>query len=303
MPINILPSADYYSSPDLYGNYQYVTLEDIINNFMMSGDDDDYTSNVDRYKVLFQARRAFRELYFDVMREIKGIQLELSPQLQVVLPPNFVNYVRISWVDENGNLRVMAENPHMDISREYLQGNNYEILFDDDGCPLEATNPDDLDVDPETGQPINLPEDNTMSECQWRYQFHNSYNFQPNRNFANEYPNGYYRIDKNQGLIHFGSDAFSKHIVLEYVSDGLYTGCEGSPEQDLKIHKFAETACYDFIYWKLIERRRNVPANEKMRARKEWFNSRRITKRRMNTMRASELRQVFKGSHRWIKGV
>lgn len=301
MPINILPSADYYSNPDLHGNYQYITLEDIINNFMMSGDDDDYTSTVDRYKVLFQARRAFRELYFNAMREIRGIQLELSPQLTVTLPPDFVNYVRISWVDDNGLLRPMAENSNMDISAVYLQDNNYEILFDDEGCPLQSYN-EGLDLNPETGEAA-VPDRSTISECAWRYQFCNTYNFQPNKNFANIYGNGQYRIDKNRGLIHFGSDAFGKHIVLEYISDGLYTGCEGSPEADLKIHKFAETACYDFIYWKLIERRRNVPANEKARARKEWFNSRRLVKRQMNTIRASELRQVFKGSNKWIKGV
>ena len=292
MPLNIIPSADYYENEDLHGNYQYVTLEDIINNFIMSGDDDDYTSHVDRYKVLFQARKAFRELYFDVMQEIKGIQLELSPQLNVVLPPNFVNYVRISWVDDNGFLHTMAENNSMDISREYLQDNNYEILFDLNGCPLVASN-GALDLDPITGDVVNGSEENCM------FKFNGG--FTPNKNLANSYPNGYYRVDKNNGLIHFGSDAFGKHIVLEYITDGLYTGCEGSSEQDLKIHKFAETAVYDWIYWKLIERRRNVPANEKQRARKEWFNARRITKRRMNTIRASELRQVFKGSSKWIK--
>lgn len=299
MPLTILPSADYYENPELHGNYQYVTLEDIVNNFIMSGDEDDYTSNVDPHKVMFQSRRAFRELYFDVMQEIKAIKLELSPQLNVVLPPNFVNYVRISWVDEEGNLHAMAENKNMDISREYLQDNNYELLFDDEGCVLEGFN-EGLDLNPETGEPI-VPEPNTISSGAYHFQFCANGHFQPNKNFTNSYPNGFYRIDKNNGLIHFGSDAFGKEIVLEYISDGLYTGCEG--REDLRIHKFAETAVYDWVYWKLVERRRNVPANEKQRARKEWFNSRRLTKRRVRTIRASELRQTFKGSNAWIKGV
>jgi len=299
MPINILPSADYYSNPELYGNYQYITLEDMVNNFIMSGSEDDFTSGTPRHKVLFQTRKAFGELYSNAMREIKGIQLELSPQLNVALPPDFVNYVRISWVDAEGNLRTMAENNKMDISRVYLQGNNYEILFDDEGCPLESFN-EGLDLNPETGEAA-IQDTNTHSKCAWGYRF--TGNFNPNKNFSNEYANGFYRIDKNNGLIHFGSDAFGKHIVLEYISDGLYTGCEGRPEEELRIHKFAETAVYDWVYWKLIERRRNVPANEKQRARFEWFNSRRLVKRKMNTIRASELRQTFKGSNKWIKGV
>ena len=56
---------------------------------MMSRDSDDYTSNVPRYKVLYQAKRALRELYFDVARDIKAIELDLSPTLNVVLPPDF----------------------------------------------------------------------------------------------------------------------------------------------------------------------------------------------------------------------
>lgn len=299
MPLTVLPSADYYENPDLHGNYQYVTLEDMVNNFVMSSDEDDYTANVDKYKVLFQTRRAFRELYFDAMREIKAIELELSPQLNVVLPPDFVNYVRISWVDDNGQLHPMAVDDKMSIARQYLQANNYEILFDDEGCPLESFN-EGLDLDPVTGEAI-VPEPNTISSGAYHFQFCANGHFQPNKNFANEFPNGKYRIDTNNGLIHFGSDAFGKHIVLEYISDGLYTGCEG--REDLRIHKFAETAVYDWVYWKLIERRRNVPANEKARARKEWFNSRRLTKRRLRTIRADELRQVFKGSTRWIKGI
>tara|TARA_R110000851_G_scaffold185529_2_gene334820 strand:+ start:2134 stop:3018 length:885 start_codon:yes stop_codon:yes gene_type:complete len=294
MPINILPSADYYSNEDLHGNYQYVTLEDMVNNFMMSGDEDDYTSHVDRYKVLFQTRRAFRELYFDIMREIKAIELELSPTLNVVLPPDFVNYVRISWVDETGQLHPMAIDESLSIAKVYLQDNNYEILFDDNGCVLQSSN-GGLDLNPETGE-ASVQSANKYGICR------NSA-FQPNKNFANDYPNGKYNIDKNNGLIQFGSEVFGKHIVLEYISDGLYTGCEGMPEEELRIHKFAETAVYDWVYWKLVERRRNVPANEKGRARKEWFNSRRITGRRIKTIRASELRQTFKGSNKWIKGV
>src|SRR5690606_22292987 len=100
-------------------------------------------------------------------------------------------------------------------------------------------------------------------------------------------------------VIQFGSEVFGKHIVLEYISDGIYTGCEGRPEVDIRIHKFAETAIMDFIYYELIKNRRNVPANEKARARKEFFNSRRIAKRRINTINYSELIQMFKGQSKW----
>lgn len=294
MPTTINTTEDYYEDESLHGSYQYITLEDIVNNYIMSGQDDDFTSGVPKYKVLFQARRAFRELYFDAMQEIKGIALELSPTLTVTLPQDFVNYVRISWLGDDGLLRPMAANTSMNIAAEYLQDSSFNILFDDEGCALVATT-EGLPTDPETGEAII----NTVGQS---YQF-SSDSFNPNKNLANNYANGSYRIDKNNGLIRFGSEVYGKIVVLEYISDGLYTGCEGRGESELRIHKFAEDSVYNWIYWKLIERRRNVPANAKVIARKEWFNSRRICVRRLKSIRAAELRQVFKGSNRWIKGV
>lgn len=295
MPTPINTSADYYGDSTLFGNYQYVTLEDIVNNYIMSSQDDDFTANANRRVVLYQARRAFKELYFDAVQEIKGVALELSNTLTVTLPPDFVNYVRISWLGDDGLLRPMATNNNMSIAKDYLQDNDYGILFDSDGCPLVGTD-EGISLDLLTGEPI-VPT-STVSEQNFNTAI---IQFNPNKNFANVYANGGYIIDKNQGLIKFGSEAFGSTVVLEYISDGLYTGCEGRAEADLRIHKFAEDAVYNWIYWKLIERRRNVPANAKQLARKEWFNSRRLCKRRMQTIRPAELRKVFKGANRWIK--
>lgn len=284
-----MSQESYYSDESQWGSYQYITLEEIINNYMMSLDNDDYTSTVPRFRVRYQARRALRELYYDVLREIKGIRLTLSENLIVTLPPDYVNYVRISWVDDNGFLHPMAaDETGIDIAREYLQDNDGAILFDEDGCPLEAN---------ESTQPLQSSE--TDSDGNTYYQVCPT--FQPNRNLSKTFPNGRYRIDKDRGVIEFGSDAFSKDIVLEYISDGLYTGCENSSDSSVRVHKFAESAMLDFIYYQLIKNRRNVRDAEKFRARKEYYNSRRVAKRRINTLRRSEMIQAMRGSSKWIK--
>lgn len=302
-----IESADYYADEELHGNYQYVTLESIINDYAMSRDEDDYTSLVPRYKILYQARRAFRELYFDVTQEIRAIELDLSHTLTVTLPPDFVNYVRVSWVHTNQStgekqLIPMAMDNKISIAEVYLQDHNYDILFDSNGCVLQSDN-NGLPLNPDTGEPYLTDdiEDRDLRECSTVSSYTFCDKFEPNKNMANVFANGKYRMNKNEGTISFGSDAFGKSIVLEYISDGLYTGCEGRPEEDLRIHKFAEDAVLDFIFYRLIKNRRNVPAVEKQRARKEYFNSRRITKRRMNTLRKAELLQSFKGANKWNK--
>lgn len=291
-----MPDIDYYQGdPANFGNYQYISLEDIVNNFIMSQVDGSPVSNVPRYKVLYQARRAFRELYFDVTKEIKAIELEVSPTLTVTVPPDFVNYVRISWVGEKGELYPMAENRSMNIADEYLQDNNYELLFDDNGCVLKGDG--NHQIDNLNDEPISQE----TEEGDWsRYSISN---FAPNKNHAYQYPNGQFKLDKANGVIRFGSEIFGRAIVLEYISDGLWTGCEGLPESDLRIHKFCESAVINFIYWQLIAMNMNIPDYEKRRAEKSWWNMRRIAKRRMSTLRYDNLLQIFKGSNKWIKGV
>lgn len=284
-------SEQYYNSPEEWGSYSYITLKEIINNFIMSRDPDDYMSNTPRFKILYHAMRGLREFYFDILREIRAIELELSPNLTVTLPPDFVNYVRISWVDEQGQLHPMAQDNRMSIAQEYLQDNNYNLLFDSDGCVLQGNS--ELPMDDNT---FEAGVDNGTVQS---FTFCNM--FQPNRDLSRVFVNGRYKINKSSGVIEFGSDAMGRTIVLEYISDGLFTGCEGQPEDEIRIHKFAEGAILDFIFYELIKNRRNVPQNEKHRARKEYYNSRKNAKQRINTLRKDELLQVFKGSSRWIK--
>jgi len=234
--------------------------------------------------------KGLREFYYDVLQEVSGIALDLSPTLQVTLPPDYVNYVRISWLDKSGKLHPMAVDNKMSIAKDYLQDSNYGLLFDDEGCVLIGSQVFD------EANPQVLPEN---TACTDSFLFNEG--FQPNTNMSNVYKNGKYVIDKNRGIIQFGSDVKGRTIVLEYISDGLFTGCEGRPEEERRINKFAETALLDYIYYELIKQNRNVPANEKMRARKEYYNSLRKAKRRINTLRFSELLQTFKGANRWIK--
>ena len=286
----------YEGNPDQWGNYQYATLSDIVESFIMSQVDGSYVLNVPRHQVLFQARRAFRELYFDTTKEIKAIELDLNPALTVTLPPDFVNYVRVSWVGQNGELYPMAENRDMNIADEYLQDNEYNLLFDNDGCVLQGDS--NWQMEQVNDNPINQE-----TEGQDWYSRYTLNNYAPNKNHSNQYPNGQFKLNRRTGTLRFSSEVASNRIVIEYISDGLWTGCEGLPESNLRIHKFCETAVRNFIYNELIQMRSDVPDYEKRRADKRWWNYRRLAKRRMSTLRYDNLLQIFKGSNKMIKGV
>ena len=59
-----------------WGSYQYVSLQDIITNFMlMYSGNHALVNNMSRYKVLFHAKRGIQELNYDAFKEIKSLQL------------------------------------------------------------------------------------------------------------------------------------------------------------------------------------------------------------------------------------
>ena len=55
-----------------WGSYQYISLENIVNNFMlMFQGNNEIINNTERYQILFHAKRGIQELNYDAMKEIK----------------------------------------------------------------------------------------------------------------------------------------------------------------------------------------------------------------------------------------
>ena len=66
-----------------WGSYQYVSLEDIVNNFMlMYTGNHSLVNNEERYKVLFHAKRAIQELNYDAFKEIKILERSVCDTLR-----------------------------------------------------------------------------------------------------------------------------------------------------------------------------------------------------------------------------
>lgn len=275
-------NPDYYDNEELWGGYQFLTLDKIVNDFIYSLDDDDYISNVKRDKVVFHSKRAIRELFTGAMRQIRAVQLTIGDKLTIQVPQDYINYVRISWVDEEGLLHPLALNNNISMAKRYLQDHKANILLDSDG--------------------YELFDDNLVRGSGTYTKYTVCCNpFQPNRDYSENYSNGSYNVDTSAGVIRFSSDVESKEIVLEYISDGLFMETDRQSEKDIKIHKFADTTIRSYVYYELIKFKRNVPAYAIKSARDEYFNDLRLLKRKINTIRMSELLQAFKSANKWIK--
>ena len=93
---------DYYQGNN-YGDYQFTSLDDIINQFMVVYvGEEKVISKANKVDVAFHAQRALQELSFDTFKSIKSQEIVLPPSLTMILPHDYVNYTDISWSDASG---------------------------------------------------------------------------------------------------------------------------------------------------------------------------------------------------------
>ena len=278
----------YLGDNSLWGDYQYKPLKELINTYLASQGEDDYSYTEQRTRIVAIARRGVAELSSTAARTVKAREIVLNSSLQVAMPQDYINYVRISTVDEKGFLRPVTVNPYVVSVDAYLQDNNLNILFDSDGFILtDETKPSTV------GLPTIKEDVSDVREYSFRA---GEYAFNPNVDRSLQNYTSVVVEDKANGRFMFDSSMEEKSIVLEYISDGLYQ--EGG-DGEIRIHKFAEEALYRYITYILIKDRRHVPANEKARAKRDYYVMKKNVKKRMNSMRKSDLEKAFRGYTVW----
>ena len=94
--------GSYYSGNN-FGGYQFISLHDIIDNFMATYiGEGKILEKTNRSDVSFHAHRAVQELSFDTFKSCKAQEITVPASLQMILPQDYVNYTKISWVDSAG---------------------------------------------------------------------------------------------------------------------------------------------------------------------------------------------------------
>ena len=131
-----------YYSENNYGGYQFVTLKDIIEQFMfVYTGEDKIISKASRTDVAFHAQRALAELSFDTFKSCKSQEITVPSTLQMILPQDYVNYTKISWVDGSGiKHRLYPTLCNTSNPKRYQTDSNDEFLFDADGHKIPSGN-------------------------------------------------------------------------------------------------------------------------------------------------------------------
>lgn len=296
-----LTNEQYYEGPDgiwnsldeNYGDYQFVSLKDIVNNFIIAYvGEDKIISKIKRTDVAFHAQRAIQELNFDTLPSFKAQEIEVGPQLYMVLPQDYVNYVKVSWTDNSGVEHIIYPARNTSDPMPILQDNNYEYTFDNDGEILYAQESETWKKFKNSTRGAEDP----MSEAAaadkiYEQNLGRRYGIDPQ--YAQS--NGVFYIDQVRGLIRFSSNIVNKIVTLKYISDGLGT------DNEMQVHKFAEEAMYKYIAHAILATRANTPEYMIARFKREAATAKRNAKLRLSNIKLEELTQVMRGKSKQIK--
>lgn len=269
----------------------YVPLSQVINDFKITTDADDFTSNASDAAIRNHALRGIRELGFDVVSRIKSLKLSVDKSNNtVLLPDDYVDLLKLGVVDANGILRVFGENKNINYSRKMVTPSS---TGDSEEGPLNIDS--NLIGNRSDDKSATNPDGGTSNDFQ-HYIFENYlFNGSIGRMYGvgGGHREGEYRINLDQNRIEIDTSEDFSEIVLEYVADEARS-------TNPVIHVYAEEALRSYIYYKLCERKANVPAGEKSRARAEYYNERRKASRRLSNFSKEEAMRITRKNFRLI---
>jgi len=285
-----------------YGGYEYITLNDIINNFLVA-----YVGagkliqDVKRTDVMFHAKRGLQEFSYDTLKSIKAAELTIPPSLSLPLPQDYVNYVKVSWID---NLGVK----HQILPTQLTSSPSTAPLQDGSGLPIQSNQEENLEGTSQTEVRWAVADTKRINNIASLEDYNNGldgdgYWFN-NGNFygraygldpVNSNINGTFTLNNREGKISFSSDLVGALIIFEYLSDGL------AYEADTKVPKMAEEAMYLHLVHSIIATRANQPEYIINRFKREKSAALRNAKIRLSNIKLSEVIQVMRGKSKWIK--
>lgn len=279
-----------------WGSYQYVTLRDIVTNFqLMYVGNDKQLNNVQRHEIIFYAKQAIKELNYDALNTAKAVEMEVGDDLKFILPSDYVNWVRIS-LNINGVLRPLNENRYANTALGYLQDNNLEVMFDEDGEVLIGDSWLDIKRKTQTQYTGEGPYCGCwgwQTESGWCFGYNvgKRYGIDP----AEAVSGPTFRV--NNGVIDFSTGVSGKLVVLEYISDGMANG----DDSQVVVNKFAEEFVYRHIKFALLNQKRMIPQYEKDRAKQERKAELDNAKIRLKNLHPSSLLMSLRGQGKQIK--
>ena len=98
MGVTIDRYHQYYADGGDHGSYRQISLQEIIDSFNAAYvGEDKICEKVTLNDVTFHAIRGLQELSYDTLRSAKDWEIVVPSTLVMVMPIDYVNYIKVSW--------------------------------------------------------------------------------------------------------------------------------------------------------------------------------------------------------------
>ena len=310
---NIVTIASYLASPNYlkiqlndnvlqesHGSYEYTRLNDVIDNFLIA-----YVGagklipSVRRTDVIFHAKRGLQEFSYDTLKSVRSQELSVNNALSVIIPQDYVNYVRLSWTDGLGV-------QHTIFPANQLTTNPFASpVQDESGTPTQDSQDSNVQGTSQTeaawasGDPRRIngafSRDSTDASVLLNTPFDGMLGQRYGMDPVTSQKNGWFTINEREGVFSFSSELKNQIIILEYISDG------NAYDLDARIPKLAEDALYAHISHSILASTANVQEYVVQRYKRERSAKLRNAKIRLSNIKLDEIIQVMRGKSKWLK--
>ena len=282
------------------GSYEYTRLNDVIDNFLIA-----YVGtgklipSVKRTDVIFHAKRGLQEFSYDTLKSVRSQELTVNYALNVIIPQDYVNYVRLSWTDGLGVQHTIypanelttnpfaspvqdeVGTPTQDSQDSNIQGSSQTEAAWASGDPRRINGAFSRDVT-DASVLMNTPYDGMLGQ---------RYGLEP----QTSQKNGWFTINEREGVFSFSSELKDQIIVLEYISDG------NAYDLDARIPKLAEEALYAHMMYSILSTSAGIQEYVVRRFKQERSAKLRNAKIRLSNIKLDQIIQVMRGKSKWIK--
>jgi len=241
-------------------SYSYIPLDQVINDYIIAMQEDDYASNVADYQIRQYALRGIREFGMDISANIKSVLLDVNEQYGYVeIPCDLLALTKIGQIGSDGLVYVFAENKNMNLLENYPAESVPDYLLGFDSYVFR-----------------NFLFDGTAGRLY---------------GMGGGQGAGEYRVNWAENRIEISMLSATTQVLIEYISDEAKSDNPSVPTA-------AEEALRAYIYYKTLERKASVPMGEKQRARSEYYNQLRLANARMKSFSKNDALQIIRRNFR-----
>jgi hypothetical protein len=237
-------------------------LDEVVREYLIESG---YSTEHKYARFLQIAISGLRELNMDASGVAKAVELTFdSTTSSVAIPDDFITHTKIG-ICCGGHIQYMGFN------------NNICLPSDYSSCATTTTNngSDSLAIVGDFGTKTRNSEEMGRS-----YGLGGGYSFAE------------YKFDYPNGLILIKSHLLIDTVYMEYIADpSLVNG-------DYMIHPYDTEAIKAFIYWKDIQRNKNINGREKESAKMEWLRNKILVRQRHASFTLEEAKQVIRKANK-----